>query len=672
MSNFYTIDPNDWEEPSFTPDFSKVKNTDATNLKVAADGEIYLSDNAPDFLFDEWDRKRRELIGIDIAIPSTSSHSNSKSHDQSTTKEKDDIDDAGDNKKKESRRIHRSSLMQVHASGSSRRLTRTTGAEVLEGGKAQGGRGDGLVKSESKRMLTRSSSQRKNLAKWERGNDKGLLDDNESERDQGEDGGKSHGGRGDGLVRSESKRMITRSSSLRKNLPNWEKGSDKSLLDDNESERSDYKKRGVDRSSSLRKHLPNWEKSDSSLLDLDTSRSSGRRNVGLVKSESKRGLTKSSSVRKNLPNWESGSDEDLLDDIDNKLLLRKSESKRGLTKTSGSFRKSLTKTEPPPESLLDNDKPSRKAKGSDSKETSVADTFFRIIDLNPSKYRQKIDEDLFVECIEKYPYLCSQKYEFSGFDNERLYPLHVICAMGASLHTVKVCYKIYAEAIDYVSSEKGMTCLHFAAWYTRAPLDVIQFLVKKEPDAVQAVTKKQRTPLHLACMCPPSFKSYNPQVVMILTEIGGPGLCLQVDKHGRTPLHVACGIDEPSLEIVEDLTDVNPDACLVQCFDYQSTPLHLACSNPNVQDEDSKIVDVIKDLIRSNPDAVRLKDKDGQLPIFVAVTNRACLKVLKMLVRKYSDCLEVMWNGITLHELAKKLKLDAETVSFLDPYEDDD
>lgn len=327
---------------------------------------------------------------------------------------------------------------------------------------------------------------------------------------------------------------------------------------------------------------------------------------------------------------------------------------------------------------------------SDSSNESL---LLKLFNIDPTKHRQKVDEEAFLELIDKDPQLCFKKFEFNstllgvtanGTSGDLVYPLHIICALGASLSTVKQCYKVNTDAMEYRSTSKGMTCLHYAVLYTRAPLDVIMFIMKKDPHAIRTATsRKKQTPLHLACMCPTSYKVYNPEVILLLTEIGQETVCMEVDRHGRTPLHIACGQDEPCLEVVEDLTEVNAAACIKQCYDYESTPLHLACANVNVNDESNVIVDVIKDLIRSKPDSVRIRDKDGQLPIYVAVTNNACLKICKMLVKKYPECLEVLTksaeqdgtsskDGITLHELAKQRKLDQCITDFLNPYEDDE
>jgi Ankyrin repeats (3 copies)/Ankyrin repeat len=365
--------------------------------------------------------------------------------------------------------------------------------------------------------------------------------------------------------------------------------------------------------------------------------------------------------------------------------LIKSESKRKISTRPNELTRSVSSTESTERKISksrqssskdDNAIPKNSQRGGSSstkKEDPEIVLYDLLNNLDPLRQRHKIDEEKVIELIEKYPKICSKKYDFFNIytSGDTTYPLHMLCCFGASLATIKLCYKIYAEAIDYISATREMTCLHYAVLYTRASLDVIQFLMKKDPGAISAVSKKHQTPLHIACSCSPTIKTYNPDVILLLTELSSKEVLMKVDKHGRTPLHIACGLEDPCLEVIEDLTEVNSEACTIQCYDFHSTPLHLACSNRHVNDENHCIVNIIKDLIRSNPNAVKMKDVNGQLPIYVAVTNKSCFKICKMLIKKYPECLEITDNkGMTLYELGKKRQLDSTTIELLNPYED--
>lgn len=321
------------------------------------------------------------------------------------------------------------------------------------------------------------------------------------------------------------------------------------------------------------------------------------------------------------------------------------------------------------------------AHGGGAKKSYKDDVLYELLnELEPTDTSKAFNEDLLVELITKNPKLCSNIYPFGTAGGDTMYPLHRVCALGLSLATVKQCYKMYNQAIDAMSGIKGLSCLHYAVLYTSSSLDVIQFLIRKmaggngdDPETrvpLTLQTKKMQTPMHLACMCPSTFEKYNHQVVMLLTELSPKAVCLQVDMHGRTPLHIACGIINPCLEVIEDLTEVCPAACLVQCTEYKATPLHLICSNPNISDENNTIVsDVIKDLLRSNSDATKLLDVNGHIPVAVAIENNACLKNIKLLVKKYPECVEMTdaRTGLNLQGLAIKHELAPETIQYLRP-----
>jgi hypothetical protein len=247
----------------------------------------------------------------------------------------------------------------------------------------------------------------------------------------------------------------------------------------------------------------------------------------------------------------------------------------------------------------------------------------------------------------------------------------MVCAVGGSLSVVKQVYKIYPTAIDYCSSGRNLSCLHCAAIYTRASIDVIQFLFRKMTIlntttsstniTLPKTSSYQQTPLHLACLCPPSKSFHNPQVVMILTELGGSSICADVDRYGRTPLHIACSVGgggsgqrqssslassiTPSLSIIQDLTEVYSKACIVQDTKYQATPLHIICANSKIGDETCTVmVDIMKDLLRTNPTATQIYDWKDEIPIQIAIQNNVAYKICKMLIKKYPQCLEMKFR----------------------------
>lgn len=536
-----------------------------SDLKHADDGEIYLADSEPGFLFDDWERRKHAaLIGFELTIPAVISHDDDDDDVVETSgtnnkkKKKDvptDTDDSGDDQADNS----------SDQSNDNNNKKKTTGTSTRR------------VPSNTRRAaLMRQSSKRPNNAT---------------------------------PMTTTTTNTDTTSTTL---------GGGRSSLLKSESRR-------------------NMSSKPSSELSRSTSSESA--------STDRRTLSNNTKSRRNS------------EDNNNAVITTKNSQKSAVTSTTTSNNSTTT------------------SKSVDNPETLLYDLLNNIDPLKSNGRNSKLDEEKIIELLEKYPKIVTKKYDFYNIytSGDTVYPLHMLCCFGASLVTIKLCYKLYAEAIDYISNNREMTCLHYAVLYTRSSLDVIQFIIKKDPISILSLTKKQQTPLHIACNSSPNIKTYNPQVIMLLTELlPTKDNLLEVDKHGRTPLHIACGLDEPCLEVIEDLTEVNNNACIIQCYDYHSTPLHLACSNRYVYNENHKIVNIIKDIIRSNPSAVKMKDINGQLPISVAVTNKACYKICKMLIKKYPICLEMTVDnkGMTLYELGKKRQLDKDTIELLNPYED--
>jgi hypothetical protein len=116
-----------------------------------------------------------------------------------------------------------------------------------------------------------------------------------------------------------------------------------------------------------------------------------------------------------------------------------------------------------------------------------------LINLDPWEDDVEFDEDGFMELITKNPNCCQEKYTLEAFDAQ-MYPLSAICALGASLETVKKCYKAAPKVLEENHEFLG-TPLHYACSFD-ASYDVVKFLVKKNPSALNETDEFKRTPLH--------------------------------------------------------------------------------------------------------------------------------------------------------------------------------
>jgi hypothetical protein len=118
---------------------------------------------------------------------------------------------------------------------------------------------------------------------------------------------------------------------------------------------------------------------------------------------------------------------------------------------------------------------------------SVHDILYALLNIDPSSHddMQKLfHEDQIIECCHHkenkplfqntYPITALYQGQQGG---DIVNPLHMCCALGCSLSTIKLVYKQYPAALEYSSIRKGMKCLHYCVLYHRAPLDVIQYMI---------------------------------------------------------------------------------------------------------------------------------------------------------------------------------------------------
>jgi Ankyrin repeats (3 copies) len=321
--------------------------------------------------------------------------------------------------------------------------------------------------------------------------------------------------------------------------------------------------------------------------------------------------------------------------------------------------------------------------------------FLKFLDLDPRR-DERVEEKVFMRMIHFNPSLLQRKYRFEAFPGELLYPLHMLCALRASVSCVKACYKLFTAAIEDMESSNLGSPLHFScAFAGNDSVDVVRYLAKKRPEALLLQNKDGYTPLHLA------VHSTSCEDVVSLLTAKEPAATAQVDHLGRTPLHIACSeVEEPSLAIVQDLTEVYATVATVKAADG-SWPLwsvlgykperveeivkDLIVSNPegasirhDVSNEmplhkalkNNHELIVVRDIVRANPEALLLFDRDGNLPLHIAVECHYNLAMIKMLVNKGPGAVEKKNNrGEIAHELAKRLYGYNCVIEFLYPYE---
>jgi hypothetical protein len=238
--------------------------------------------------------------------------------------------------------------------------------------------------------------------------------------------------------------------------------------------------------------------------------------------------------------------------------------------------------------------------------------------------------------IEYHPATCQVRYAFDHFTCQ-LFPLSMLCALGASAHTIELAYEAFEEARFECDIWIG-TPLHYACSYKAEPA-VVQFLTRKDPSMLGKTNQFGRTPLHMACIFKAPAKSISHLIQMF------PKAAAIHDKDGYTPLHLACE-NGASAEIVQILVTFNPNDCMA-VTQHDTTPLHLACSSTASKS-------VVGILIDACPEAAEYPDYMDQLPLHLAAQSSLSAATMEILVKAYPEGIKAVTDrGQTAFRIAR-------------------
>uniref|UniRef100_A0A7S4JW64 Ankyrin repeat protein n=1 Tax=Odontella aurita TaxID=265563 RepID=A0A7S4JW64_9STRA len=207
------------------------------------------------------------------------------------------------------------------------------------------------------------------------------------------------------------------------------------------------------------------------------------------------------------------------------------------------------------------------------------------------------------------------------------------------LHLIKMIVEHCPIVVETGDSHDTLP-LHFAAWGT-SDLDVVQFLAEKHQEALSRKdTFSGWTPLHSACAPTWSGRSSLEIVKFLVTR--QPEMVREVDRNGFNPLHLACSEHpacEPnkfSLGVVDYLSRMYPELLKVKSC-RGKLPLHLAC-------EWNAPLGIITTLVERYPDALKVKDEDtGWTPMHHICEAAACgrdvkLSTVRVLAERHPVC----------------------------------
>jgi len=242
-------------------------------------------------------------------------------------------------------------------------------------------------------------------------------------------------------------------------------------------------------------------------------------------------------------------------------------------------------------------------------------------------------------------------------------PIHHACIyLGISLEVIQALVNSYPESIK-VTDDWGYLPLYFPCMYKKTSLEVLNFLIDSYPDGIDQKDVNDETPLdwfkqmgyamdpdnngmlplHQACN-----NGYSLHLIHFLIQAYPESPNVQ-DKNGMLPLHHACN-NGYSLRLIHSLIQAYPESTTVQDNDRNS-PLQYLTKIARRVDERGMLllhreaahfkglnVEILPILFHANPEAIRLQDKLGLLPIHHASLNEASsLDALMLLIKLYPE-----------------------------------
>lgn len=223
--------------------------------------------------------------------------------------------------------------------------------------------------------------------------------------------------------------------------------------------------------------------------------------------------------------------------------------------------------------------------------------------------------------------------------------LPIFHCFGSENVTRKIveCYPLSVETMNCDS----LLPLHCCLMRTRDDIllgrKIAMFLLKKYPRGAMARAKNGNLPLHLAMQnCADTI------VIKSLLSIFPSSPTLQ-NTLGRFPLHSAATAGpKANVDAIQLLLETHAEACRAREQKNSSLPIHFACAC-NATDA------VVTLLLTAFPESIYARDSNERTPLQLAISYRACLDVVRVLIRQSPD--DIMKKDGVSGELAINLCL---------------
>ena len=177
----------------------------------------------------------------------------------------------------------------------------------------------------------------------------------------------------------------------------------------------------------------------------------------------------------------------------------------------------------------------------------------------------------------------------------------------------------------------GMLPLHLACLH-RAPVALVKALLRSYPEGAGHESLDGWIPLHLALISQSSRA-----VVSALLAAHPESASKRSDSFGCVALHFACKHCAGAPRIIDDLLAAYPDACRLADADGR-LPLHLAAAHHAEECTIAALLDAL-------PDATAIAYVDDNLPLHCAAAGHASAAVLRRLASAFPSALHIAGPG---------------------------
>ena len=223
-------------------------------------------------------------------------------------------------------------------------------------------------------------------------------------------------------------------------------------------------------------------------------------------------------------------------------------------------------------------------------------------------------------------------------------PLHLVCACESSLEVVQALVNSYPEGLKVTNCD-GELPLHSACLCGQS-LTIINFLIDSYPEGMYQKTNDDRRVVYcFGSPLPPGSSPLDHYMLVKFAEYS--------DDSGMLPLHHACK-NGYSLYLIHFLIQAYPEGSTVPDHDGK-TPFQYWNETASQMDEQGMTllhrqaahskglcVGALPFLVNAFPEATRLQDKSGLLPIHHACVNEmSSVDALMLLIKLHPECLVV-------------------------------